>query len=110
MRAIRLWLAVTAIGLVCVQGAAFAAATEGSVTKADEAFKKKRFEQALKEYDEVLKGSPHDYRSVFRAATCQAMLFRYAEAAQRLTGKQLPADAHWRARFLLLTAELGREF
>ncbi|HUP56303.1 MAG TPA: MG2 domain-containing protein, partial [Bdellovibrionota bacterium] len=78
--------------------------------RADQAFSKKRYEEALKEYETVLKARPGEARAIYRAATCQALLFRYAEAAERIARAPLPAEPRWRARFWLLKAELGREF
>src|SRR4051812_32867110 len=89
---------------------ASAAPASSSLEHADDAFTKKRYEAALTEYEAVLKEKPGDPRALLRAATCEALLYRYAEAADRLARAKPPTEPRWRARFLLLEAELAREY
>lgn len=77
----------------------------------DASFDKGLYEEALKGYAPLLKAKDPDarYRALYRTVESEALLFRYAEAAQRLAGMKLPEDPLWRARFALLRAEVGRE-
>lgn len=82
------------------------------VYKADELFEKKLYQEALKEYEAALRSATGEDRlkAVYRAAESEALLFRYAEAAQRVFPEKLPADPAWRGRLLILRTELAREF
>ncbi|MCX5785875.1 MAG: MG2 domain-containing protein [Elusimicrobia bacterium] len=79
--------------------------------KADELFEKSLYQEALGLYDKAA-GLPGEtgLKAMYRAAECEGLLFRYGEAAQRFSALKLPNDPLWRGRFLLLRAELGREF
>jgi uncharacterized protein YfaS (alpha-2-macroglobulin family) len=92
--------------------AAAASPSRADLTKADALFDKRLYQEALKEYDATIASSSGDDRlkAVYRAAESQALLFRYAEAAQRVFPEKLPQDPVWRGRFLLLRTELAREF
>lgn len=83
-----------------------------SLEAGDAKFEKKLYQDALKEYEAVLKTATGEERlsALYRAAESQALLFRYAEAAQRIFPEKLPSDPVWRGRFLLLRTELAREF
>lgn len=78
---------------------------------ANKAFKEVQPQKALELYEKAMKSCSGDDRltAVYRAAESKALLFRYAEAAQLVAAERLPSDAVWRARFLLLKAELARE-
>lgn len=80
--------------------------------KADALFEKRLYQEALKEYEAVLKSASGEERlkALYRAAESEALLFRYAEAAQRMLPETLPRDPAWRGRFLILRTELAREF
>ena len=81
-------------------------------TQADALFEKRLYQEALKEYDAALKTASGEerHKALYRAAEAEALLFRYAEAAQRIFSEKLPSDPAWRGRFLLLRTELAREF
>jgi uncharacterized protein YfaS (alpha-2-macroglobulin family) len=82
------------------------------LAKADALFEKKLYQEALKEYEAALASSAGEERlkALYRCAESQALLFRYAEAAQRVFPETLPEDPAWKGRFLLLRTELAREF
>lgn len=82
------------------------------ISKADELFKKKQFQEALKEYENIEKTASGDMRlkALYRIIESKAMLFRYGEALEKITGIELPKEPIWQARFLLLKAEIYREF
>ncbi|MCX5787134.1 MAG: hypothetical protein NTX64_01300 [Elusimicrobia bacterium] len=79
--------------------------------KADRAFEQRQYQPALEAYEGALKACEGEerLRALYRAAESKSLLFRYAEAAQLLRGEKLPSDPLWRARFLILKAELARE-
>ena len=84
---------------------------EGNLAKADQLFSKNLYQEALDIYAKEVKLPGEDgLKAVYRAAECEALLFRFGEAAQRLSGIKLPADQLWRGRFLLLRAEAGRRY
>jgi len=83
----------------------------GPTDAADQAFAKGEYQAALDGYAAALKEPGETgLKALYRAAESEALLFRYAEAAQRLSGIKLPADPLWQARFLLLRAETGRQY
>ena len=84
---------------------------QADLQKADELFEKSLYQEALGLYDKAA-GLPGDagLKARYRAAECEGLLFRYSQAAQRFSALKLPKDPLWRGRFLLLRAELGREF
>jgi hypothetical protein len=93
--------------LMLAQGAVYA----GGLEKADQAFSKKLYQEALAAYSPALKsGGDEGLKALYRCAECEALLLRYGEAAQRLSDMKLPDDPLWRGRFLLLRAEAGRQF
>ncbi|MBI3297300.1 MAG: hypothetical protein HYZ75_03985 [Elusimicrobia bacterium] len=79
---------------------------------ADAKFAKNLYQEALALYDAVLSsGTAADRPSaLWRACESEALLFRYGSAYERLRGSKLPGDGLWPARWLLLKAELGREY
>lgn len=90
---------------------ALAFGAEGGLSKADQAFSKNLYQEALDNYSKAVKLPGEDgLKAVYRSAESEALLFRYGEAVQRLADMKLPADALWRGRFLLLRAEAGRRF
>ncbi|MBI5240106.1 MAG: hypothetical protein HY926_06515 [Elusimicrobia bacterium] len=70
------------------------------------------FQEALKGYEARLKTPDPERRlkALYRAVECEALLFRYAEAARRSLSTKLPDDPAWRGRLLIQRAELAREF
>jgi len=92
--------------------AAAALPARADLAKADALFEKRLYQEALKEYEAALKSASGEERlkALYRAAESEALLFRYAEAAQRVFPEKLPQDPAWRGRFLLLRTELAREF
>lgn len=89
----------------------FSFAGEAELEKADALFEKSLYQEALAIYSAET-SSPGDagFKALYRSAECEGLLFRYGEAAQRLSAAKLPGDAARRGRFLLLRAELGRKF
>ncbi|MCX5790811.1 MAG: MG2 domain-containing protein [Elusimicrobia bacterium] len=74
-------------------------------------FEKGQYQEALAYYAKAAElPGEEGVRALYRAAECEALLFRYAEAARRLNALKLPREPFWRARLLLLRAEAGREF
>ncbi|OGS10641.1 MAG: hypothetical protein A2285_07795, partial [Elusimicrobia bacterium RIFOXYA12_FULL_57_11] len=100
MRVVAILLAFA--GILCA-----APATEKS---AAELFEKGQYQEALGYYAKAaaLPGEA-GLRAVYRAAECETLLRRYEEAARRLNAVKIPKEPLWRARFLLLRAETGRE-
>jgi uncharacterized protein YfaS (alpha-2-macroglobulin family) len=83
-----------------------------SLADPDQSFDGGLYQEALKGYEARLK-SPDEGRrlkALYRAVECEALLFRYAQAARRALSAKLPADPAWRGRFLLQRAEIAREF
>lgn len=94
---------------LCFNGVAFAS----DLKKADELFEKGTFQEALKEYESVMKetADPKIHcKAFFRVCESLAHLFRYGEAAQRLMDTTLPAELPYRVRVLILKAEMFRNF
>ncbi|NLO90622.1 MAG: hypothetical protein GX410_01335, partial [Elusimicrobia bacterium] len=87
-------------------------ALASGLSEADSLFDKGRFDKAAQAYEVAAKGSVGDdkLRAVYRAVQSKALSFAYAEAAQRLLEEPLPNDRLWQARFLLLRAELFRQY
>lgn len=83
-----------------------------SPAESDALFDKGLYQEALKSYEPSLKSPDPETRlkAFYRSAECEVLLFRYAEAAKRVLAAEIPKDPLWRARFLILRAELGREF
>ncbi|OGR75380.1 MAG: hypothetical protein A2X32_12730 [Elusimicrobia bacterium GWC2_64_44] len=83
----------------------------GELEDADRHFAKARYEEALQLYAPAanLPGE-EGLKARYRAAECQGLLFRYGEASQSLAEMKLPPDPLWQGRFLLLRAEMGRQF
>ncbi|OGR53151.1 MAG: hypothetical protein A2049_05390 [Elusimicrobia bacterium GWA2_62_23] len=95
--------------LALLAGPAWAA--PGNLEKADAFFAKGLYQEALTAYSEALKLPGEDgLKALYRCAEAEGLLFRYGEAAQRLTRLKLPGDPLWQGRFLLLRAETGRQF
>ncbi|MDQ7774170.1 MAG: alpha-2-macroglobulin family protein [Elusimicrobiales bacterium] len=79
--------------------------------EADALFDKGLYQEALEIYSKSAGYSGGDaLRALYRAAECEALLFRYAEANARLYDLKLPSDPVWKGRLLALRAELGKEF
>ncbi|MDD5628461.1 MAG: MG2 domain-containing protein, partial [Elusimicrobia bacterium] len=78
----------------------------------DQSFAKGLYQEALTGYQSWLRSPDEDRRlkGLYRAVECEALLFRYAEAAQRSLSAKLPEDPVWRGRLLIQRAELAREF
>ncbi len=78
---------------------------------ADALFEKHSYQPALERYAALSKDpGENGWKARYRAAECEALLFRYLEAANRMLDAALPQEPLWKARFLLLRAELGREY
>ncbi|MBI4352158.1 MAG: hypothetical protein HY550_12045 [Elusimicrobia bacterium] len=83
----------------------------GDLQKADQFFSKNLYQEALTLYSTAAaSGGEEGLKALYRSAECEALLFRYGEAAQRLADMKLPPDPVWQGRFLLLRAETGRLF
>ena len=83
------------------------------IRKADELFGKDTFQEALKEYESVFKETTDEetrWKAFFRICESLAHLFRYGEASQRLTSTPVPDKMPYRARILILKAEMFRNF
>ncbi|MBI5209336.1 MAG: hypothetical protein HY927_05110 [Elusimicrobia bacterium] len=78
----------------------------------DALFERGQYQEALKGYEALLQdpAPATSLQSLYRAAECEGLLFRYGEAAQRIFTSPLPTEPTWKARFLILRSELGREF
>lgn len=87
---------------------AYAAA---DLQRADQFFAKGLYQDALTSYSTAAAAGGEDgLKALYRSAECEALLFRYGEAAQRLSDMKLPPDQLWQGRLLLLRAEAGRQF
>lgn len=79
--------------------------------KADKLFDEGLYQEALPVYSTAAAaGGPDRLKAAYRAAECEALLFRYAEAAGRLQALKLPPDPLWQGRLLLLRAGAGEQF
>ncbi|MBI4248072.1 MAG: hypothetical protein HY611_01105, partial [Elusimicrobia bacterium] len=89
-----------------------AAGLAKDLTKADGLFDKGLYQEALHQYEAALKDPAAEIRlkALYRAVESRALLFRYADAAKLAFGAQLPSDLRWKSRFLILRAEIAREF
>ena len=89
-----------------------AAGAGKDLSKADGLFDKGLYQEALNEYDTALKDAATETRlnALYRAVESQALLFRYADAAKSAFEAKLPPDPRWKSRFLILRAEIAREF
>ena len=86
-------------------------AEAGSLQKADALFSRNLYQEALAVYSASAAVTGEDgLKALYRSAECEALLFRYGEAAQRLADMKLPSDPLWQGRFFLLRAETGRQF
>ncbi len=86
-------------------------AADGGLSAADKLFDKGEYQAALGIYSRAAKNPGEEgLKAVYRSAECEALLFRYGEAAQRLAGLKLPPEPLWQGRFLLLRAGIGRQF
>ena len=98
------------IFLLLMSLASFSFAGEADLKKADALFEKALYQEALNIYAaQTVSPGETGLKALYRAAECEGLLFRYGEAAQRFSAG-LPGDPLWRGRFLLLRAELGRQF
>ncbi len=81
------------------------------LSRADKLFDEGLYQEALQAYSPAAASAgPDRLKAVYRAAECEALLFRYAEAAGRLKDLKLPADPLWQGRLLLLRAGSGEQF
>lgn len=79
--------------------------------KADQLFAKGEYQAALEAYAPALKLQGEDgLKALYRCVESEALLYRYGEAAQRVSDIKLPPDLVWQGRLLLLRAETGRQF
>lgn len=83
-----------------------------TLSEADAKFEKHLYQEALGLYDAVLSSGlvAERPKALWRACESEALLFRYGMAYERLRAAKLPGDGLWPARFLVLKAELGREY
>ncbi|TPW21132.1 MAG: Large extracellular alpha-helical protein, partial [Elusimicrobia bacterium] len=97
---------------VCLISLAPGASAMPTLADADAKFAKGLHQEALALYEAVLSSGPEADRpkALWRVCESEALLFRYGSAYERLRAAKLPGDAAWAARFLLLKAELGREY
>ncbi|MBI5624320.1 MAG: hypothetical protein HY924_11120 [Elusimicrobia bacterium] len=84
----------------------------GGLPAADALFDKGSYAEALKGYEALLTDSSKETRlkAFYRSVESQALLLRYAEAAQRASSADLPGGKLWKARMLILRAEVAREY
>ena len=83
------------------------------ISKADQLFDKGTFQQAQENYDAVYKEASDaelKNKAFFRSCESLGHLFRYGDAAQKILSAPLPPDSEYRARFLMLRAEMLRNF
>lgn len=91
-----------------------------TLDEADKLFAKGQYQAALPIYESLVKKAQDDerFKALYRSCEADALLFRYGEALQRLqqsgvlvsTGALAAPTPLWKARFLLLEADLLRGF
>lgn len=102
-------LVFTFIALMGISGSVYAS----TLKDADAFFDKREFQAALSSYEPFLTSSDTEtrYRALYRSCEAQALLYRYGEAVERLEkAKTSNVPELWRARFLLLQADLYRQY
>lgn len=79
---------------------------------ADANFEKGLYQEALKAYAPALKSSDEEtrFKALYRSLESEVLLFRYSQAKERALKVQPPKAGLMKARWLILEAELGREF
>ena len=89
-----------------------AAKPPATLQEADELFEKARYEEALTIYRKLFSGGTKEsqLKSQYRAAECEALLFRYGEAVSSVLRLPTFPDPKWRVRFGILKVELSRLF
>ena len=82
-----------------------------SLPKAEEAFARGDFAQALTQYEAILKTATGQDRlqAQLRKAACQYGLGEYMNAAKTMLSYDLPADDLWKARFLIYRARTAEQ-
>jgi len=83
------------------------------IKEADDLFNKGTFQEAFKEYELVFKETKDSevrWKAFFRSCESLAHLFRYGEAAEKLISTPPPEEQPYRARILILKAEIFRNF
>ncbi|MFH2202455.1 MAG: alpha-2-macroglobulin family protein [Elusimicrobiota bacterium] len=98
--------------LSALLAAVLAAPAAAGLREADANFDKGLYQEALKEYELLSAAAKKEtrWRALYRACESEALLFRYGKAVERLRKVELPKAPAWRARFLLLRAEMHREY
>ncbi len=82
-----------------------------SLPKAEAAFAKGDFAQALQQYEQVLQTATGNDRlqAQLRVAACQYGLGEYMNAAKTMLSYELPANDLWKARFLLYRIQMAQQ-
>lgn len=86
---------------------------ELDMKKADKLFDNGTFQEALNEYELVFKGTTDPeirWKAFFRICESLSHLYRYGEAAEKLISTPIPDQMPYRARILILKAEILRNF
>ncbi|MBI5242582.1 MAG: hypothetical protein HY922_02720 [Elusimicrobia bacterium] len=99
-------------GIVCLAFLFPLRAQAADAGDPDQLFDRGQYQEALKIYGEAAKMGEGEakWRAFYRACESEALIFRYGEAVERFKKAELPKDGLWRARLLILKAELFREF
>ncbi len=86
---------------------------ESNMQKADKLFDEGKFQEALAEYELFFDESNNNetrWKAFFRICESMSHLFRYGEAAEKLISTPIPDKMPYRARILILKAEMFRNF
>jgi uncharacterized protein YfaS (alpha-2-macroglobulin family) len=86
---------------------------ELDMKKADQLFDNGTFQEALTEYERIFKETIDPeirWKAFFRICDSLSHLYRYGEAAEKLISTPLPDQMPYRARILILKAEILRNF
>ncbi len=104
------WLVISlSVVFFCFFSSSFAA----ELTKADELFENRAFQEAANIYEKIFQESARDeirWKAFFRLCDSLAHLYRYGEAAEKVLQVTLPERMPYKALVLVLKAEILQNF
>jgi len=87
--------------------------SQGTSAKSpDQLFDQGMYADALKGYEALYTTAKGDeqWKALYRMIECKGMLFRWGEALQMIVDMKMPEERLWRARFLIMRANLYRDY